>query len=293
MTANENLKNKVLEIAGDDGVWLPDVAGMKIARRHEITGLTKCFYDSMILYMVQGAKKTVLNDTEFTYRAGQCIVNSIAVPCASAVLEASPEQPMLCVALEIDSRIMAEMLMEVELPKIGKRQKNGMGVIEADEALADAFYRLLCLKDSPEPQKSVLSSFIVREIYYRLLISPIGYELRLANLSGTANNQIARAISWLKENFKETLNVEELAGRVNMSPTSFYRHFNEAVRITPVQYQKQLRLYEAQRLLLAEDISAESACYRVGYKSANQFNRDYKKMFGLPPKANVNQLKNA
>lgn len=291
MSVNEALKRKLLEIATDDGVWNIGIKNLKIARRHQVTGLRSCFYNSMILYMVQGAKKTVLDNLEFSYHAKQCIVSSIDMPSLSMITEASSDRPMLCIALELDSALMAEMLRETKVPVKSGRIKTGLGVINADEAMVEAFYRLISLKDQPEESRETLASFIIREIYYRLLISPAGSELRLANTSGTQSNQISRAIAWLKTHFSEHLDVKTLAAEVNMSPTSFYRNFNKLTRITPVQYQKQLRLYEAQRLLLSEKTSAENAAYQVGYKSASQFNRDYKRMFGLPPAADIRQMK--
>lgn len=282
----------MLGIAKDDGLYDIDIANFRISRRHKTTNLTKCFYNSMILYMIQGEKVTYLDNMKFTYHGGQCIVTSVSMPYSSMITEASLDEPMLCVALDIDPNLMAEMIQEIKLPKLEKMTKMGIGVINADDALADAFYRLLLLKDEPEAQKKVLSSFIIKEIYYRLLISPIGNELRQANTIGTQSNQIAHAISWLKENFRRPLNVEELANFVNMSPTSFYRNFNKITRISPLQYQKQLRLYEAQRLMLIENINAETAAYKVGYESPSQFSREYKRMFGISPKAGIDQIKN-
>lgn len=246
----------------------------------------------MILYMIQGEKKTYLDSMEFTYHSGQCIVTSVSIPYSSMITKASPHEPMLCAALDIDHAIIAEMIREIKFPKLEKIVQTGIGVIDADEALANACYRLLLLKDENKTDKQMLSAFIIKEIYYRLLISPICRELRQAHTMGTQSNQIARAIAWMKENYKSSLNVEELVNFVNMSPTSFYRNFNKVTRLSPVQYQKQLRLYEAQRLMLAENVSAERAAYTVGYESASQFNREYKRMFGMPPKTNVNQLKN-
>lgn len=291
MHSNELLKNKVLKIAPAEGVYDIGIENFRISRRHKITNLTKCFYNSMILYMIQGEKKTYLDSMEFVYHEGQCIVTSVSIPYSSMITKASPAEPMLCAALDIDRNLIAEMIQEIHFPKLEKTIHTGIGVIDADEALANAFYRLLLLKDENKTHKQMLSSFIIKEIYYRLLISPIGNELRQAHTTGTQCNQIARAIAWMKENYTHALNVEELANFVNMSPTSFYRNFNKVTRISPVQYQKQLRLYEARRLMLAENISAETAAYKVGYESASQFNREYKRMFGMPPKANVNQLK--
>lgn len=293
MNALERLKNKVLEIAPAEGIFDIGIENLRLSRRHKTSDLTKCFYNSMILYMVQGAKKTCLGKTEFPYESGQCIVTSVSMPYSSMITEAAEDKPMLCVALDIDGGLMAELIGEVKLPKTEKSTKTGIGVVNADDALTDAFYRLLCLKDEPAERRKVLSSFVIHEIYYRLLTTPVGNELRLANTTGTQSNQIARATAWLKANFKKAFNVEELADRVNMSSTSFYRNFNKVTGISPIQYQKQLRLYEAQRLMLTDGIDAARAAYAVGYESVSQFNREYKRLFGAPPKTDVDRLKNA
>jgi AraC-like DNA-binding protein len=287
MNSNVLLKDRALAVAKQDGVWNTGLEGVCVARRNNPTGLEKCMYRPMIIYMVQGTKKMAVDNMEFVYRTGQCIVTSIDLPAASSVIKASEDEPMLCMAVEIDAKLMANLLRDVALPKMDKVTKTGVGIINADETLTQAFVRLLDLRDTPNPQREVLASFLKQEIYYRLLWSPIGNELRQANTLGTQSNQIVSAIEWLKEHFAERLNMEDLADRVHMSPTSFYRNFNKLTRTTPVQYQKQLRLYEAQRLLLFDKMTVEGAGYRVGYKSPNQFNRDYKKMFGASPKVDV------
>ena len=134
---------------------------------------------------------------------------------------------------------------------------------------------------------------IIKEIHYLLLTSPLGDILRSVNTKGSRNNQIADAIAWLKENYRQPLKIEELAHKFNMAESSFYRHFSKVPSLSPLQYQKRLRLYEAQRLMLSENLDAANAAYEVGYESASQFNREYKRMFGMPPKTNVNRMKNA
>ena len=137
-----------------------------------------------------------------------------------------------------------------------------------------------------------MATMIIKELHYLLLTSPLGDILRSVNTKGSHNNQIANAIAWLKENYREPLKIDKLAQKFNMAESSFYRHFNKVTSLSPLQYQKQLRLYEAQRLMLSENFQAEEAAYEVGYESASQFNREYKRMFGTPPKTNVNQIKN-
>ena len=138
----------------------------------------------------------------------------------------------------------------------------------------DAFLRLTELLDTPD-QIPVLAPMIVREIHYRLLVGPRGRFLRAVNTAGSRGNRIAKAIAWLRNNYKEPLQVDELARKVNMAPSTFHRHFKQITTLSPLQYQKRLRLYEAQRLMLVENEYDSSACLAVGYESPTQFNREY------------------
>ena len=135
-----------------------------------------------------------------------------------------------------------------------------------------------------------MSPIIIKEIYYRLLTGPLGNQLRLINTKGTRSNQIAQAITLIKANYSVKLNMDEVAQKVNMAPSSFYRNFKKVTKVSPLQYQKQLKLYEAQRLMLSGDYDAATACYQVGYESPTQFSREYKKMFGNPPKTDIKKM---
>ncbi len=165
-----------------------------------------------------------------------------------------------------------------------------MGVADVDEVLTDAFYRLVCLLDTPDKQR-VMAPMILKEIYFLILPSPLGDILRSANTSGSHNNQIAHAVSWLKVNFRKPLKIDEFAQKFNMAESSFYRHFSKVTSLSPLQYQKKLRLYEAHRLMLSENMDVANAAYEVGYESPSQFNREYKRLFGIPPKTNIVRLK--
>jgi transcriptional regulator GlxA family with amidase domain len=165
-----------------------------------------------------------------------------------------------------------------------------MAVVEVDPDVLDAFLRLVELLDRPE-QIPVLAPMIIREIHYRLLIGPQGERLRMINTLGTQSNQIARSITWLKENYREPLQVDELARKVNMATSTFHRHFRQVTTLSPLQFQKRMRLFEAQRRMLVENEDASIAALAVGYESPTQFNREYKRQFGEPPHRNVNQIR--
>ncbi len=152
--------------------------------------------------------------------------------------------------------------------------------------MLDAFLRLAELIEKPQ-EASIMGGLLLREIHYRLLSGPFGRMLRSLNTFGTPGHQITRAVCWLKENYKEPLRVEELAGRMNMAPSTFHKYFKDVTTLSPLQYQKRLRLSEAQRLLLANECDVAEAAYAVGYESAAQFNREYKRLIGQPPRKAV------
>lgn len=189
--------------------------------------------------------------------------------------------------LEIDPNDYQAKLRET---KAKLEEAKALAIADTDAELLDAFYRLAQLLDKPESEQQIMSNIIIKEIYYRLLTGPLAYQLRLINTKGTRSNQIAEAISILKEKFSEKLDMDELAQSVNMAPSSFYRNFKKVTQVSPLQYQKQLKLYEAQRLMLSGNYDAATASYEVGYESPTKFSREYKKMFGNPPKTDIKKL---
>ena len=192
--------------------------------------------------------------------------------------------------LEFDSYLISHIALESNIQTSPDINHQCLAVANIDEDLLDAFYRLIQLMERPEAEKEMVYPLIIKEIYYRLLVGPLGYQLYLVNKQGTRYSQIVQAISLLKERYREKLHIEEIADYVNMSLSSFYRVFKQVTRVSPLQYQKQLRLYEAQRLLLTGEDSIESASYAVGYESPTQFSREYKKMFGFHPRTHINSI---
>jgi AraC-like DNA-binding protein len=185
---------------------------------------------------------------------------------------------------------MSQLMAGIERePLSDNKAYKGVTVAEARLELLEAFLRLVNLLDTPE-RIPVIVPMIMREIHYYLLTGPEGDDFRLLGTYGTPNNQIAQAVSWLREHYKEPFNLAELAGFATMPPTSFCRHFSRITGMSPLQFQKKLRLYEAQRLLLTENKTAEIAAYDVGYVSTTQFNREYKRQFGEPPHRDIERL---
>ena len=244
--------------------------------------------------MLQGRKKSIIGMEEYIYGEGQCLVVGVDVPSSFYVMDGTEDAPFLCLSLAVDSFLLTRLAAEVppspESPSASSMR--GVSVENVDVAVLDAFSRLMDLLDRPE-HISMLAPMIIKEIYYRMLLGPQGDFLRRFHTLGSQSTQIAQAVTWLRDNYRSPLQVEELARRVNMATSTFHRHFKEVTSLSPLQFHKRLRLFEAQRLMLAERVDAASAGLAVGYESPTQFNREYKRLFGEPPHRNITRLKNA
>ena len=284
---NDSLKEKLLK-------WLPEqsrletpIPGLALTRHDENTSAIRCFYTPMIALVVQGFKRSMIGDHEANYGELHCVTVGIDMPGVFHITDASPQAPFLSPSVKLDRRIITQLITEV--PSIVTAQEGEVTPIVVDEAgkdLLQVFSRLVELLDTPS-RIPVLAPMIIREIHYYLLCGSQGKCLRLFNTNGTQANQIAQAISWLRENYTSPLRMEELARYVNMAPSTFNRHFKEVTSLSPLQFQKRLRLYEAERLMLLEGKDAGTAALMVGYESGSQFNREYKRQFGAPPRKDI------
>ena len=284
---NDSLKEKLLK-------WLPEqsrletpIPGLALTRHDENTSAIRCFYTPMIALVVQGFKRSMIGDHEANYGELHCVTVGIDMPGVFHITDASPQAPFLSLSVKLDRRIITQLITEV--PSIVTAQEGEVTPIVVDEAgkdLLQVFSRLVELLDTPS-RIPVLAPMIIREIHYYPLCGSQGKCLRLFNTNGTQANQIAQAISWLRENYTSPLRMEELARYVNMAPSTFNRHFKEVTSLSPLQFQKRLRLYEAERLMLLEGKDAGTAALMVGYESGSQFNREYKRQFGAPPRKDI------
>ncbi|MEN6438969.1 MAG: AraC family transcriptional regulator [Syntrophobacter sp.] len=285
------LKETLLRWMPGPGRYPTAVEGLTIVRRDEVNQPENCFHKPLVGVIVQGFKRSIIGSEEYRYGENQCLVAGVDLPSVSYITVASPEQPFLGLSLSMDKYLITQLAAEIPpSSRTGNGSYKGISIAEVDPDVLDAFLRLAELLEKPE-QIPVLAPLIIREIHYRLLVGPQGERLRMVNTLGTQSNQIARSITWLRDNYKEPLQVDELARTVNIATSTFHRHFREVTTLSPLQFQKRLRLYEAQRMMMAENEDAEMAALAVGYESPTQFNREYKRLFGEPPRRHVSQLK--
>jgi AraC-like DNA-binding protein len=247
--------------------------------------------------IAQGVKETELNGRTFTYGPGQFLVVSVELPVIGHVTQATVEEPFLAVVLELRPETIAALLLETA-PGATTRQgavdatPAGIAVSDASPALIDAIGRLLALLDAPD-DAAALAAGVEREVLWRLITGPQGTTVRQIGLADSRLAHLARAIRWIRGHYNETLRVEELAALATMSVSSFHRHFRAVTSMTPIQYQKQIRLREARARLLAHPSDITGVGFAVGYDSPSQFSREYRRMFGVPPSRDALALREA
>lgn len=244
-------------------------------------------YMPSLCLIVQGRKEILLDYELYTYSPSEYLAVSVDLPVVGQITEASKEKPYLGLSIELDPLAISEML--VHAPEHGATSR-GLFVGKTDEGLADCILRLVRLLESPD-DVPFMSHLIFKEFYYRLLKSPHGWNLAQLAMTGSSMQRIAKVIKVLKTDFARNMRIEEMAEIANMSQSSFHHHFKEVTAMSPLQFQKRLRLTEARRIMLAEQADAASTAFRVGYESPSQFSREYSRMFGAPPLSDISNLR--
>lgn len=244
-------------------------------------------YMPSLCLIVQGKKEIFLDYELYTYSPSEYLAVSVELPVVGQITEASKEKPYLGLSIELDPLAVSEML--VHAPEHGATSR-GLFVGKTDEGLADCILRLVRLLESPA-DVPFMSHLIFKEFYYRLLKSPHGWNLAQLAMTGSSMQRIAKVIKVLKTDFARNMRIEEMAEIANMSQSSFHHHFKEVTAMSPLQFQKRLRLTEARRIMLAEQADAASTAFRVGYESPSQFSREYSRMFGAPPLSDISNLR--
>ena len=286
------LAGRIDRCAGGDGVHATAIAGLELFRGSAATEPVGVVYAPALCLLARGRKRVFLGDEVYIYDPANFLLVSVALPLIAQVVEASPAEPYLAVRVDLDLAAVGEILMDADLGDSPAAEPPGRGIAVStvDLPLLDAVTRLVALLDTPG-DIGVLAPLVRREIIYRLLTGEQGPRLRRIAAEGGQAGRIARAIDWLRHNFARPLSVEEIARGVQMSPSSFHHHFKAVTALSPLQYQKRLRLHEARRLMLGDGLDAAAAGYRVGYESPSQFSRDYRRAFGESPRRDVARLR--
>lgn len=243
--------------------------------------------------IAQGSKEVLLGDSRYQYDPAHYLITTVDLPRISQILEASPERPYLSLRLALDPGLIGSMLVESGQPASAcQPDVRAIAVSPLDGELLDAVVRLVRVADNPA-EAQVIMPLVTREILYRLLMGEQGDRLRHLAILGGYTPHITRAIERLRRDFDQPLRMENLAHDLGMSVSGFHHHFKAVTALSPLQFQKQLRLQEARRLMLGEELDAASAAFRVGYQDASHFSREYKSLFGAPPMRDVQQLREA
>ncbi len=267
------------------------VPGLSLYRRDEPTQPTIIMYEPRICVIAQGAKRVLLGDDTYEYDSHHFLITSVDLPTVVQVIKASREKPYLGLILKLDQREISQLMVDSNLPLPRAQQSSrGMATGKVTLPLLAAFQRLIDVLDE-QKDIPILAPIIKREIFYRLLVGDQGVRLRQMASAGSQSQQIARAIDWLKSNFTLPLRIDDLATQVNMSTSTFHHHFRSLTAMSPLQYQKWLRLNEARRLMLADRLDATTAAFQVGYESPSQFSREYNRLFGDSPLRDITNLR--
>ncbi len=265
--------------------------GLTLYRHDAPTEAMSCILEPAIALTIQGAKRALLGDDVFAYNRHRFLITSLDLPVVLRTVEASREEPYLSLVLRMDERVIAELMLQTELPRPSRERPLGRGISlgRTSATLLEAFDRLVKLLDEPAAVP-VLAPLIQKEIFYRILVSDEGALLRELASIGSQSRRVARAIDRLKSNFATPLRIEELAALSQMSISRLHHHFRQLTSMSPLQFQKLLRLNEARRLMLTEHLDASAAAFQVGYLSPSQFSREYSRQFGAPPRRDMERL---
>jgi len=285
------LARGIAQFAGSENRVDTAIPGLTLHRWETPTEPTSYMLAPSICLIGQGRKRLFLGEEAYIYDANSFLITSVDLPVVSQIIEATPEKPYLGLTLELDLKLIARMMLECHRPPSKAVQgRTGIAVSEVSAQLLSSFERLLDLLEQPA-DIPMLAPLIKQEIFYRLLISE--QEPRLRQLISTESNsyRIARAIDWLKENFDKQLRIEELANKAGLSTSAFHNHFRNMTAMSPLQFQKKMRLNEARRLMLTEHLDASQAAFEVGYESPSQFSREYSRLFGAPPLKDTKALR--
>ena len=286
------LGSKIGNVLGCSGERATEVPGLMLYRSTAPTVPTPCNYEPSLLLIPQGRKRVDLGRTNYVFGESRFLLTSLELPVVSQVITASEDAPYLAFFLKLDISTVRDILNteEVDVPETSSGAR-GIAIGETTVELVNACSRLLDLLDAPR-DIPFFGKLMQREVIYRLLQGTQGQRLRAMATLGDQSQRTAKAVAWLRANYQKPLRVEQLATIAGMSRSTLHHHFRALTAMSPLQFQKQLRLRAARQHMLTNDLDAASAAFEVGYESASQFNREYRRFFGQPPIRDIKALRN-
>ena len=273
-----------------EGSFTTAIPGLSLHRRASPMAPDSSLYEPSFAFIITGAKRVLLGDESYLYNQDHFLLTAVGLPTIVQVLDASSSAPYVSFRLNIDLDLARDLIAEVD--QIGHAAEGGgpgIAIGPVTPELTNAAMRLLELLDQPV-DIPILAKSIQREILYRIMTGPVGSRLREAVQLGTQTNRVSAAIRWLRDHFDQPIRIEALANIAGMGESTLHHHFRAVTAMSPLQYQKHLRLHEARRIMIADRSDAGSAALRVGYESITQFNREYRRLFGAPPKTDVRSI---
>ena len=285
------LAAKLVRHAPQAGLHRTPIEEVTLARSHSPSQPLASVYEPCLCIVVQGRKRVLVGNEVYIYDPLNYLVVSVTLPARNHIIDATPEQPYLCLRITMDIGVIGELLEQIgpsSIPSPGPGR--GLFLARTSAPLLDAVSRLVDLIDHPK-ESAVLAPLVLKEIHFRVLMGELGYRLRELCTLESHTQRISSVIKLLRSGYAGSIRVENLAAAANMSVSSLHHRFKEVTAMSPMQYLKHLRLHEARRLMLAEGMEASAAAYQVGYESPSQFSRDYRRLFGAPPRREVQGLR--
>lgn len=292
MTGLRTTLRKLIEQTTADSKSLNTaIPGLSLFARTSTQGCATCVIEPSISLIAHGKKSITVDNTEYSYDPEHYLLTTLSLPASVRILEACQDEPYLGLTLRLEPEVLRELILQQPIRAAKETDSNSSVLLgHTSTSLLDSFVRLVSLLNNPE-DIVVLAPLIKQEIYWRLLTGEHGEQLSKAVSNGSKIQRITKAIERVNNHYPSTLRVEEMAQLAQMSPSSFYQHFRQLTSMSPLQYQKYLRLIKARQLLFTSNLDAAKVASQVGYESASQFSREYSRLFGAPPKRDIDSIK--
>ncbi len=292
-TRLDHMIDIVQQYALDEQRVATSIPFLSLLRSSHPTPVTKGVLKPSCCVILQGHKRVILADEVLDYGPGEYLAVSVDMPASGHIINATPDKPYLLLNIELDPQEIAAIVLEAKVSIDSQQPERGAFIGRTDDALQEALYQLVRLLRAPAAEAAFLAVGLKREIIYRMLAGPDGRHLYQNIVLDQQDRGISKAIAWLKDHYDQPVKVEDLAQATHMSVSSLHHRFKAVTTMGPMQYQKQLRLQQARTLLLNGDVDATTAAYQVGYESASQFSREYRRLFGAPPMQDIKKLRTA